>query len=234
MVTATRRERLRTETTAEIKQAAWAELQDAGLQDLSLRGVARRLGMAPSALYRYFDSRDDLLTTLIIEAYSELGAELERSYQQAAGAAGASARDVFLTVAKAYRRWALVHSLEYKLIFGSSIPGYVGTEQTTVAAMRSSGVLLKIMRDLQLQEGLDAEAWRAQLTPDLTRRLTGWSDVLEEPLPPEALLAALSSYATLHGAINLEMYAHLPKMIDGTEDLFVATINRALDGVQPR
>ncbi|MFL6160775.1 MAG: TetR/AcrR family transcriptional regulator [Jatrophihabitantaceae bacterium] len=233
MAAATRRERLRTETTAEIKQAAWAELQDAGLQDLSLRGVARRLGMAPSALYRYFESRDELLTALIIEAYSALGAELERRYRRASARRTATPREVFLEVARAYRKWALSHSLEYKLIFGTSIPGYTGTEQTTEASMRSAGVLLRIMADLLRQEGLDAGSWHEDLAPEVRKRLQAWADTMDEPLPPEALRAALACYATLHGAINIEMYSHLPSKM-GSEETFVAIIEHSIDAVLPR
>ena len=228
MVAATRRERLRTETIAEIKQAAWAELQDSGVQDLSLRGVARRLGMAPSALYRYFESRDELLTALIIEAYSALGAELERHYRRAAKRRGATAHDVFLQVARAYRKWALSHLLEYRLIFGTSIPGYTGTEQTTEASMRSSGVLLRIMGDLIRQKGLDAEDWRGELDPEVRAKLADWSETLPDPLPPEALRAALACFATLHGAINLEINSHLPKKM-GSEEMFVAIIEHYVD-----
>ena len=232
MVAATRRERLRTETIAEIKQAAWAELQDSGVQDLSLRGVARRLGMAPSALYRYFESRDELLTALIIEAYSALGAELERNYRRASKRRKAGAHEVFLEVARAYRRWALSHSLEYKLIFGTSIPGYTGTEQTTEASMRSSGVLLRVMADLVRQEGLDGK-WRDDLGPEVRKKLQAWSDSLDEPLPPEALRAALACYATLHGAINLEIYSHLPSKM-GSEEMFVALIDNSVASALPR
>src|SRR6185503_20142205 len=181
---ATRRVRIRTETIAEIKKAAWAELQDFGVQDLSLRGVARRLGMAPSALYRYFESRDELLTALIIEAYSALGAELERHYRRASKRRGATAHDVFLQVARAYRKWALSHLLEYRLIFGTSIPGYTGTEQTTEASMRSSGVLLRIMADLVRQEGASTEGLRGELAPEVRKKLQAWSETLADPLPP--------------------------------------------------
>jgi len=233
MVAATRRERLRTETIAEIKQAAWAELQDAGVQDLSLRGVARRLGMAPSALYRYFESRDELLTALIIEAYSALGAELERHYRRAAKRRAATARGVFLEVARAYRKWALSHALEYKLIFGTSIPGYTGTEQTTEASMRSSGVLLRIMADLVRQEGASTDGVRGELAPEVRKKLQSWSETLADPLPPEALRAALACYATLHGAINLEIYSHLPSKM-GSEEMFVALIEHSIAGVLPR
>ncbi|HEX2903657.1 MAG TPA: TetR/AcrR family transcriptional regulator [Jatrophihabitans sp.] len=228
---ATRRERLRTETTAEIKEAAWAELQAAGLQDLSLRGVARRLGMAPSALYRYFDSRDALLTEIIIEAYQALGLELQASYRRATATA-APARQVFLTVARAYRDWAMSHRLEYKLIFATTIPGYVGTDETKLAASLSTDVLLQIMADLVREDGLDLAAWRANLTPDLSQRLQQWADMMIDPMPAAALLAALACYASLHGAINIQMYSHLPPMLADNEDLFVATINRSLDSLQ--
>lgn len=229
---ATRRERLRTETTAEIKAAAWSELQATGLQDLSLRGVARRLGMAPSALYRYFDSRDTLLTEIIVEAYEALGAELQASYERAVARPRTHARTVFLAVARSYRDWAMAHRLEYKLIFSTSIPGYTGTESTKLAASRSTDVLLQIMADLVAEDGLNAKAWKANLTPDLRKRLQQWADMMDEPMPPEALLAALSCYASLHGAINIQMYSHLPPMIEDNEDLFVATINRSLDSLQ--
>jgi AcrR family transcriptional regulator len=232
MVAATRRERLRAETITEIKQAAWAELQDAGVQDLSLRGVARRLGMAPSALYRYFESRDELLTALIIEAYSALGDELERRYKRAS-AKHTAAREVFLEVARAYRKWALSHPLEYRLIFGTSIPGYTGTEQTTEASMRSAGVLLRIMADLVRQEGLEPDAWRSELAPEVRKRLQTWADTMADPLPPEALRAALGCYATLHGALHLEIYSHLPSKM-GSEGMFVAIIEHSLDAVLPR
>jgi len=230
---ATRRVRIRTETIAEIKKAAWAELQDFGVQDLSLRGVARRLGMAPSAIYRYFESRDELLTALIIEAYSALGAELERHYRRASKRRAATVHDVFLQVARAYRKWALSHALEYKLIFGTSIPGYTGTEQTTEASMRSSGVLLRVMADLVRQRGLDAESWQEELTPEVRKKLQAWSDTLPDPLPPEALRTALACYATLHGAINLELYSHLPSKM-ASEEMFVALVERSVTALLPR
>ena len=170
MVVATRRERQRTETTAEIKEAAWIELQAAGLQDLSLRSVARRLGMAPSALYRYFENRDALVTAMLIDAYSAFGEVLEQRYAEAAAKPKARAREIYLEVAKQYRSWALAHPLEYKLIYGTTIPGYTGTEQTTLASMRATDVLLQIMADLLAEDGLNTKAWKARLTPDLRRR----------------------------------------------------------------
>src|SRR6202046_3771698 len=73
----TARERARAELTREIKQEARRQLAASGAQGLSLRAVARELGMVSSALYRYFPSRDELLTALIIDAYDALGEAAE-------------------------------------------------------------------------------------------------------------------------------------------------------------
>ena len=135
-------------------------------------------------------------------------------------------------MARAYRKWALSHALEYKLIFGTSIPGYTGTEQTTEASMRSAGVLLRIMADLVRQRGVQVDDWQVELAPDVRKKLQGWSDTLADPLPPEALRAALACYATLHGAINLEIYSHLPSKM-GSEEMFVALIEHSVAGVLP-
>jgi AcrR family transcriptional regulator len=230
MVAATRRERLRAETIAEIKQAAWAELRHSGVQGLSLRGVARRLSMAPSALYRYFQSRDGLLTALIIETYSALGAELERDYRRACRQRNATSRAVFLQVACAYRKWVLSHSLQYQLISGTSIPGYTYTEQITEASMRSTQVLLRMLADLVRQQSSGADGWRNDMDPEVRTRLQAWSDTLAEPVAPEALQAALACYATLHGTINLEMYSHLPSKL-GSEEMFIALLEQSLAAV---
>ena len=73
----TARERARAELTDEIKAVARRQLATVGAQGLSLRAVSRELGMVSSALYRYFPSRDDLLTVLIIDAYDALGEAAE-------------------------------------------------------------------------------------------------------------------------------------------------------------
>ena len=86
----TARDRVRDEVTREILAAARAQLAREGAAALSLRSIARDLGMAPSALYRYFSSRDALLSALILGAYGSLADQAERSAQAAAGAGGAT------------------------------------------------------------------------------------------------------------------------------------------------
>ena len=89
MTAAGTRARVRAALTREIVDAARRHLAVDGAAGLSLRAVARELGMASSAVYRYFPSRDDLLTALIVDAYDALGAAAEEA--EAAGAAGGPA-----------------------------------------------------------------------------------------------------------------------------------------------
>src|SRR5690348_13608846 len=129
----TARARVRAELTQEIKDAARAQLATAGASELSLRAIAREMGMVSSALYRYFASRDDLLTALIVDAYDAVG-------EAAAEAESAVRRgDVvgrWMATTRAVREWAVAHPHEYALIFGSPVPGYSAPQDTIDPAAR--------------------------------------------------------------------------------------------------
>ena len=74
----TARERARAEIMSEILRVGREHLARDGAAALSLRAIARDLGMVSSAVYRYVPNRDALLTMLIIHAYNTVGAA-ERS-----------------------------------------------------------------------------------------------------------------------------------------------------------
>src|SRR4051794_31580440 len=114
----TARERARVELTNEIKQEARRQLAEQGAAALSLRAVARELGMVSSALYRYFPSRDDLLTALITDAYDSVGAAAEAALESST-AQGATHFARWQAVCRAVRSWALAHPHEYALVYGS-------------------------------------------------------------------------------------------------------------------
>src|SRR3712207_8253729 len=108
------RARVRAAMTEEIKTTARRHLATDGA-NLSLRAVARDMGMVSSALYRYFPSRDDLLTALIIDAYNALGEAAERSD---AGVGRDDLRGRWLAICRGVRAWALANPAEYALIYG--------------------------------------------------------------------------------------------------------------------
>src|SRR5215212_10853067 len=136
----TARERVRAELTAEITEVARRQLGEVGAAALSLRAVARELGMASSALYRYFPSRDDLLTRLIIDGYDALGDAAD-----AADDPSAPPAERWLGVCRAVRAWARAHPHEYALLYGSPVPGYRAPQDTVPAASRVGVVLGRIL-----------------------------------------------------------------------------------------
>ena len=85
--------------------------------------------MVSSAVYRYVESRDDLLTRLIVEAYDALGAPIE---QTSADHRGDSDLERWLATARAIRTWAIGHPHEYLLLYGSPVPGYAAPDDTVV------------------------------------------------------------------------------------------------------
>src|SRR5215470_10195637 len=141
----TARQRARAELTREIKEAARRQLAETGAPQLSLRAVARELGMVSSALYRYFPSRDDLLTALIIDAYDSLGEAAEAAAAEANGTGGP--RSGWRAVCHAVRDWARANPHEYALIYGSPVPGYRAPRDTVAPAARVPLVLGQLVRD---------------------------------------------------------------------------------------
>jgi AcrR family transcriptional regulator len=148
--TQTARDRARAELTSEIKAEARRQLAAGGAPQLSLRAVARELGMASSALYRYFPSRDDLLTALIIDAYDALGQQAERAD---AALPQASSRARWRACCHAVRGWAIEHPHEYALIYGSPVPGYQAPRQTVAPAARVAAVFGGVLRDATAAAG---------------------------------------------------------------------------------
>lgn len=99
-----------------------------GAAGLSLRAIARDLGMVSSAVYRYVASRDDLLTLLLVDAYSELADAVDR----AGAATGGSWRDQLRAMAHAARAWAIDQPARWALMYGSPVPGYHAPRERTV------------------------------------------------------------------------------------------------------
>src|SRR5215831_19483939 len=149
----TARERVRTELIREITEIARRQLATDGAAGLSLRAVAREMGMVSSAIYRYFPSRDDLLTTLIIDGYNAVGAAVEKA-EAACPAEDYAAR--WLAACRAVRAWALAHPHEYALVYGSPVPGYQSPERTIGPASRAAAVFGKIISDAYQAEAAGA------------------------------------------------------------------------------
>jgi AcrR family transcriptional regulator len=209
----TARERARAELTREIKDEARRQLAAAGAARLSLRSVARELGMVSSALYRYYPSRDDLLTALIIDAYEDLGNAAEAAVH------GGDPRSRWMSVCRATRRWALDHPHEYALIYGSPVPGYRAPQATVPAAARVPLLLIRQLQDASAAGALAPPPER-RLTPPLAEQVTALAGQIAPELPAPVVALAVVAWTQLFGMISFELFGHLVGSVDPSEQFF--------------
>ncbi|MGH3200099.1 MAG: TetR/AcrR family transcriptional regulator [Streptosporangiaceae bacterium] len=206
----TARERARAEITAEILDAARGYLATDGAPALSLRAIARDLGMASSALYRYFSSRDQLLTRLIIDAYDSLGAAAE------AGEAAVDRNDLadrFAVTCSAVRDWALAHPNEYALIYGSPVPGYVAPADTVRPASRVITLLLRIIVEATATGRIpdaDIRDPEAQPVADAVAPIRSY---LPPGIPAPLVQRTLMVWTNLFGVISFELFGQLHNVV---------------------
>lgn len=224
-----RRERLRDETSAEIRTTARARLVAGGPGEMTLRAIARDMGMTAPALYRYFGSHEELYVAVCADVLAELTATLEKARDDAP--AGDPVARLGATC-RAFRRWALDHRQEFQLIFasGAEAPVVGGPSQPAGPdgdfEMSFGAVFL----------GLFAEIWQRQpyivptddqLPPHLVSQLrdfAGRVDVMGTGLPLGALATFLGGWVRLFGSVAIEVFGHLGFALDDAEPMFEAML----------
>ena len=199
----------------EIKATARRHLATDGA-NLSLRAVARDIGVVSSALYRYFGSRDDLLTALIIDAYNALGEAAERAD---AAMPRADLHGRWMAVGNAIRAWAKATPHEYALIYGSPVPGYRAPRDTVGPASRPTVVLGAILRD-----GTAAGVLRTEPGERLPKVVQAELRRLRDDAFPDVPVAVLSrgfgAWIQLFGLINFEVFGRFQNVIDDLDAYF--------------
>ena len=228
----TARERARAELITEIKASARTQLAHVGPEGLSLRAVARDLGMVSSALYRYFPNRDALLTALITDAYETIGAAAEQAVHN-----HTQPWQQWHAGCRAVRDWATANPREYALIYGSPVPGYEAPQDTVPPASRVALALLEPVRrgythnalsetatvDNGLGPPLDSPPLGTTLAGqlrELTRQLRTTSPHPAQPLPEPLMARVLIAWTQLFGMVSFELFGHLVGSVDPSDDFF--------------
>lgn len=207
------RERRRAEVYARLLSSAKQELATAGAAGLSVRGVARAMDMAPSALFRYISGRDELLTLLIIDAYDALGDAVEAA--EAAVDRGDSCGR-WRAVATAFRSWALTNPHEYALLYGSPVPNFhAQAEETNRAGTRITNLLIALALEAQpvFRPGANT-----QVAADFLER-EGLAS-----LTPEWLADGSTAWTTLVGAVSAEVFQQLGPDLPYAEVVFSTAV----------
>ncbi|MDJ0392443.1 TetR/AcrR family transcriptional regulator [Rhodococcus sp. G-MC3] len=188
------RERYRSHVIDEIKARAWEQIASAGISALSLNAIAKHVGMSGPGLYRYFASRDELITELIRDAY--------RSLADTMRAAVDSGADV-TALAYAVREWSLHDRQRYFLIYGTPVPGYHAPQDTTRISSEIMTVLIEVFSALPVD----------QPPTEFDTHLAShrdWAD--DDAIPATTLHRCLSFWTRLHGVLSLELAGHFAGM----------------------
>ena len=214
------RARVRAELTAEIKEEARRQLAAEGAPGLSLRAVTRSLGMASSAIYRYFPSRDDLLTALIVDAYDAVGAAAEQA-DAACPPDDFGAR--WCAVGRAVRNWSVANPHEYALVYGSPVPGYRAPEDTVGPASRvtlaMAGIVDAAARAGVLDDRPPSSALPA-MEDDAFRSIATLIDLAFPHVSAEVAVRAVAAWTQLFGIISFELFGHFHRVIDEVSPVF--------------
>ncbi len=209
------RARARAEVREAILAAAAERLAEDGAADLSLRAVARDVGMVSSAVYRYFASRDELLTALIIEAYDSLGEHVERHVDSTAGRPAAGR---WVDAALAIRAWALAHRNDYALIYGTPIPGYAAPDDTVASGTRVSRALVQIVRDAERL----APRPDLAIEPSLSESFAALRAEIDLDVDDATMLAIITAWSQLFGLLGFELFGQTRNFVSDDEALFRA------------
>jgi AcrR family transcriptional regulator len=212
----TMRERYRAQVRQEVKQAALRQLAESGPAGVSISAIGKELGVSGPALYRYFASRDELLTELVIDAYDDLAAALRAADGRAPDPGPLARLEAY---ARAYRAWALAEPHRYRLLFGPPLPGYdAHTQRLVDAAQAAMNVLLEALR-----EPGDRAAGAPPGEP-LAGQLAAWVKVRHVDIDPAVALRGVLLWSRLHGFVSLEIAGNFASMGLDPDALFEAQL----------
>jgi AcrR family transcriptional regulator len=212
---------LRHELIAEIKQVALAQLASGGPAAVSLRGIAREIGVSPAALYAYFESLDDLLTALITDGFNDLAEAVEDAIERE-GKGGVG--DALLGGVLAYRRWALEHAELFRLLYVGPVPDYVRPREgpTHDASLRVCAAFLRVLVD----------AWNAGLLPTPDPGPPVEVHKFEERfglvITSDQLRESVGCWGEFHGLVSLEVGGHINDHWTDPEELYLASMRTML------
>jgi AcrR family transcriptional regulator len=196
------RDRFRPQIRGEVKQVALRQLAEGGPQALSVNAIAKELGVSGPALYRYFASRDALLTELVADAYHDVAVAVAD-----ATPVRLAPPDRFRAFAAAYRQWADAEPHRYRLLFAAPIPGYDAQAEPLVAASQEvMNVLVEVLRELA-----PPTVRRGRTTLD--RQLGEWAKQRKlSDVSPAQALHAIITWTRLHGLVSLEIEGNFASM----------------------
>jgi AcrR family transcriptional regulator len=228
--TGSRRERQRAATVQEIKDVARRLLVDQGTAALSLRAIAREMGVTAPALYRYFDGHEVLVEALAADFYDELSDAMEAATdaegQDRPGEAGKAVAHRLMAAATTFRTWSVAHPAEFSVIFGTPIPGvdlYDESSPACIAGQRFGLVFAALFLELWAVRPFSVPDL-SELDPRLLPQLDAYRQRLGVDLPIAVVYVFLSCWARIYGLVTMEVFGHLTFALEDPEPAFTTEL----------
>ena len=213
----TRRERIRNETIEEIKSTAWKQVAELGAASLSLRAIAREMGMTAPGLYRYYKDRDALVTGLLMDAFNSFSEAMEIARDECAID---DHMRRFRAIAKAYFQWAARDPQKYLFLFGTPIPGYEFAPELGESARRSFLVLQGVIGDAHAAGKVTGELTALRLPTSLKSQYEALKK-MGMPYVPVVTHLALYTWSMMHGMTSLFLYGYFTGFLGEQVEAFV-------------
>jgi len=225
-----RRDRVRAATTGEIKETARRILVAKGPEEVSLRAIAREMGMTAPALYRYFGSREDLIRHVVGDIFSEIADDIRAAAIEAGQASGGDVTAKLIAACRQFRRWALTHREEFGLLFGTPLPALEALHKDRIddCAMDFAGSWITLFLDLWQRHPFPVPA-DDQIDPGLLAQLKRYIAGVGTDLPAGAALTFLRCWVHLYGMVSLEVFEHLHFALDDAAPMFEITLSELAD-----
>ena len=227
-----RRDRLRAATIEEIIATARRLLVTSGPEAVSLRAIAREMGMTAPGLYRYFGSHEELLRHVCAGIFTELAGDIHQAIEAAAGPAEPTPDQMaakltlkMVAACREFRRWALDHKPEFGLLFGVPLPGLDDGRYDIAdeCALEFAGTFFALFMELWTAAPFPVPD-AADIDPGLRDQLGRYRDALGTDVPIGAVLTFLRSWTVLYGAVSMEVFGHMRFALEDAAPMFEFTL----------
>ena len=210
--------RERSATIAQIKAVARQQMTEHGTAGLSLRGIAREMGITAPAIYNYFPLLDDLITALIVDAFTALAESVEAAELHVRSEkCGMKILASYL----AYREWAIAHPVDFQLIYGNPISGYFAPAEITVPlARRPFEGLARLFLEAYQTGELVVPAEYVPVPASISAHFATWLPEAGYDFPDALLCLLMSGWARIHGMVMLELFEHLGPVVGHPADFY--------------
>ncbi len=222
-----RRDRVRAATSQEIIATARRLLVSEGSAAITLRAIAREMGMTAPALYRYFGSYQTLIHHVVADIFTELSDYVEAEVERARAAlppdpAQADSTTVgLITACQAFRRWAIAHPAEFGMIFGTPLPGVnlYHEDPLMECGMRFGGIFMRLFVELWRIRPFPVPS-EDEIAPEFRDQLARYGEQLGTDLPLGVLQTFLRCWVSLYGTVTLEVFGHMRFALDNPAQMF--------------